>query len=84
LLTIASKGNHDVNVMGCGSFSFFLLPYLCDIHEPLNIPSILASAVKKGIEITKSLIKLTKIEGNLTKDITVCISVLPALSLSPR
>jgi hypothetical protein len=30
-----------------------------------------AAAAEKGIEITKSLIELAKIEGNLTKDITV-------------
>ncbi|KAJ7921426.1 glycoside hydrolase family 51 protein [Mycena leptocephala] len=30
------------------------------------------AAAEKGIEITKSLIELAKIEGNLTKDITVC------------
>lgn len=62
--------------------SFFLLPYLCDIHEPLDNPSILAAAAEKGIEITKSLIEPAKIEGNLTKDITMCVSVLCALSLS--
>ncbi|KAJ7221794.1 glycoside hydrolase family 51 protein [Mycena haematopus] len=30
------------------------------------------AAAEKGIEITKSLIELAKIEGKLTKDITVC------------
>ncbi|KAJ7028936.1 glycoside hydrolase family 51 protein [Mycena alexandri] len=30
------------------------------------------AAAEKGIEITKSLIELAKIEGNLTKDIAVC------------
>ncbi|KAJ7611881.1 glycoside hydrolase family 51 protein [Mycena polygramma] len=30
------------------------------------------AAAEKGIEITKSLIELAKIEGNLTKDITIC------------
>ncbi|KAJ7097088.1 glycoside hydrolase family 51 protein [Mycena belliarum] len=30
------------------------------------------AAAEKGIEITKSLIELAKIEGNLTKDLTIC------------
>ncbi|KAJ7645353.1 glycoside hydrolase family 51 protein [Mycena rosella] len=30
------------------------------------------AAAEKGLEITKALIELAKIEGNLTKDITVC------------
>jgi hypothetical protein len=55
------EGSHDVNVTDSVSLSF-LLPYLCDIHEPLNIPSILAAAAEKGIEITKSLVELAKIE----------------------
>jgi hypothetical protein len=55
------EGSHDVNVMESVSLSF-LLPYLCDIHEPLNIPSILAAAAEKGIEIIKLLVELGKIE----------------------
>jgi alpha-N-arabinofuranosidase len=33
-----------------------------------------AAAAEKGLEITKSLIDLAKIEGDLTKDITVYVA----------
>ncbi|KAJ6514620.1 glycoside hydrolase family 51 protein [Mycena vulgaris] len=41
------------------------------------------AAAEKGLEITKSLIELAKIEGNLTKDITVCFDEWNVWYVSP-
>ncbi len=69
LVYTVSQGKHAVNVVGRK-----LLPHPPPPH--ILLKSALAAAAENGIEITRSLINLAKIQNGLSKPLTMYIHLL--------